>query len=132
MLAFVARLNGQVGLFDLEVTCPETPCGRKVSFAERFKTLQLIHGLIDKDIQEKVLAAGAALEKGAELSLAEVTKMVQADEMGKSTYKQLSNAGGICRLSDHQKVKGFGKENKFKSRTDDKSGSSCKFCGRYI
>ena len=84
----------------------------------------MIHGLINKDIQEKVLAAGAALEEGAELSLAEVTKMVQAAEMGKSTYKQLSTAGGINRLSDHQRSKGTGKEKKFQSRTEDKGGSS--------
>ena len=38
-------------------------------------------------------------------SLADVVKLVQAAEMGKSTHKQLSNAGGICRLSDHQKAK---------------------------
>ena len=65
-----------MNLCDLEVTCPLTTCGKKVSFAKRYKTLQLIHGLYDKDIQEKVLAAGAALGEGVELSLADVTKMV--------------------------------------------------------
>ena len=133
VLAFIARLNGQVSLCDLEVTCPSTTCGKRVSFADRYKTLQLIHGLYDKDIQEKVLAAGAALGEGEEMSLAEVTKMVQAAEMGKTTYKQLSTAGGICRLSDHQRSKGSSKTDKFQSKSkakDDKQRSSCMFCGR--
>ena len=59
MLAFVARLNGQVGLCDLDVVCS---CKKSMSFVEKFKTLELIHGLYDKEIQEKVLAAGAALD----------------------------------------------------------------------
>ena len=58
VLAFVARLNGQVSLCDLNVLCT---CSKVVSFAEQFKTLQLINEIYDKEIQEKVLAAGAAL-----------------------------------------------------------------------
>ncbi len=58
VLAFIARLNGQVSLCDQEVTCPSISCGKRVSFTEWYKTLQLIHGLYDNDIQEKVLGAG--------------------------------------------------------------------------
>merc|ERR1712082_43806 len=98
-----------------------------------YKTLQLIHDLYDKEIHDKVLAAGATLGEGVEMTLSEVTKMVQAAEIGKTTYKQLSTAGGICRLSDHQRSKGSDKTSKFQSKNkskDDKSRSSCKFCRR--
>ena len=112
------------------VKCPTKDCGASVSFAEKFKTFQLIHGLVDKEIQEKILAAGAALAEGQELTLAEVTKMAQAAEMGKSTHKQLSSSGMISRLSDHQKSKGAGQHKKFEKRSDGKG--QCKFCDQKL
>ena len=128
VLAFVARLNGQVSLCDLNVTCS---CSKVVSFSERFKTLQLINGIYDKEIQEKVLAAGADLPEGGETTLSEVIKMVQSCEMGKHTHAELSKAGNINRISEHRKNKGQGRQ----ERRDRKSGaggqsSGCRFCGR--
>lgn len=85
--------------------------------------LQLIRGLHDKDIQEKVLAAGAALEEGAEMSLHDVVKLVEAAEVGKGISAQTTMAGGgVFKLSDHRK-------NKDQSRLS-KSDKSCRYCGR--
>ena len=123
VLAFVARLNGQVNLCDLNVVCS---CQKVVSFADRFKTLQLIHGIYDKEIQEKVLAAGAALSEGQEMSLADVIKMVQSCEMGKYTHAEISKAGGINRISEHRRNKDQGRQSKGKEQGDAK----CGFCGR--
>ena len=57
--SFVAKLHGQADLCDLSVTCP---CMRKVSFKEKFTCLQLVRGIYDPTIQEKVLAC---LARGA-------------------------------------------------------------------
>ena len=126
VLSFLSRLNGQADLCDLQVECS---CRLKVCFKEKFKTLQLIRGLEDREIQEKVLAAGAALPEGAELGLAEVVKMVEASESAKATRDLVSGAGGLNRLSDHQR----GKQQKRtgqKARTDGGSDNKCGFCGQ--
>ena len=72
--------------------------------------LQLVWGLYSSDIQEKVLAAGAALEEGKEMHLSDVIKMVEAMEMGKTTQALVSGSGAACRLSDHQKKKQVGRD----------------------
>ena len=109
-------------------------CSKVISFAERFKTLQLINGIYDKEIQEKVLAAGAALSEGQEMALSDVIKMVQSCQMGKTTHAELSRAGNINRISEHRKKKDQGRQEK----RDPKPGSGgqsqgqggCGFCGR--
>ena len=68
------------------------------------------------------------------MTLAEVMKMAQAAEMGKSTHKHLSNSGMLCRLSDHQKSKGAGQQKKFEGKDKkhdgkDQGGGTCRFCG---
>ena len=114
--AFLARLNGQAELCDLTVPCPEHGCS--VSFKERLTMLQLVRGLQDLAIQERVLQEAASVESG-ELSLVKVTKLVEAAEMGKSSQASITKAGGIVgRLSEHRR----GKE---KSR-QDKRGKSAK------
>merc|ERR1712082_405905 len=108
--AFLARLNGQADLCDLAVTCPQPQCCKEVSFKEKFKMLQLVWGLYSKDIQEKFLAAGAALDEGKEMSLVDVIKMVEAMEMGKATQALVSGSGGACRISEHQRNKQCGRQ----------------------
>ena len=102
VLAFLSHLNGQADLCDLNVECY---CERSVGFKEKFKTLQLIRGLVDVEIQEKMFAAGAALPEVQELTLSQVVKMVEAAESAKSTRDIVSGSGGLNRLSDHQKSK---------------------------
>ena len=104
---FLARLNGQAELCNLTVPCPEHGC--EVSFKERFTMLQLVRGLQDLSIQERVLQEAAAVESG-ELSLTKVTKLVEAAEMGKSSQASISKAGGqLSRLSEHRRGKEAGK-----------------------
>ena len=128
--AFLARLNGQAELCDLCVTCPRPECQEEVSFIDRFKMLQLVRGLHDKEIQEKVLAAGAALEEGKEMSLTDVVKMVEAAELGKSTHAQISKAGGLYRMSDHQRKKMGDRVEKGRGRDGGGERKFCGFCGR--
>ena len=92
--------------------------------------LQLIHGLTDKDIQENVLAVGAALEEGAEMSLVDVVNFVEKMEMGKTARALVSKvSGGLNRLSDHQRGNQSGRLEK---RKDDKTSESgkCGFFGK--
>ena len=48
VLSFLSRLNGQADLCDLQVECG---CEKKVCFKDKFKTLQMIRGLEDREIQ---------------------------------------------------------------------------------
>merc|ERR1712239_111632 len=126
VLSFLSRLNGQADLCDLQVACS---CNKLVCFKEKFKTLQLIRGLVDQEIQERVLAVGAALPEGKELSLAEVVKLVEATESARSTRDLVSGAGGLNRLSDHQKNKSQKRQEKGKPASSSTPGK-CTFCGR--
>ena len=114
---------------DLQVKCTGSQCDQMVCFKDKFKVLQLVRGLVDKDIQTKVLAAGAAKDEGSEMGLVEVVKLVESCEMGKSAGDQIAKAGGVFRLSEHQK-------GKFTKRVDKFAGKSggaekkCGYCGR--
>ena len=105
---YLARLNGAAELCDLTVSwkCPGMECKEvnQVSFKERFTMLQLVRGLQDPAIQDKVLQEAASVESG-ELSLSKVVKLVEAAEMGKSSQASISKAGVVGRLSDHRKEK---------------------------
>lgn len=120
VLPFLSRLNCQANLCDLQVNYS---CQLKLHFREEFKTLQLIRDLKDNEIQEKVLAAGAALSEGNELSLAEVVKMVEVSESAKSSCD-------LNRLLDHQWGKMQKCQGKGKSYGTDLSKSKFGFCGR--
>ena len=129
---FLARLNGQAELCDMTVSCPEHGCD--VSFKERLTMLQLVRGLQDLSIQERVLQEAASVETG-ELSLAKVTKLVEAAEMSKSSQASITKAGGLVgRISEHRKAKD---EAKMKKRAGGKQdggksapGKSCSSCGQ--
>ena len=122
---FLARLNGQAELCDMTVTCPEHGCD--VSFKERLTMLQLVRGLQDLSIQERVLQEAASVESD-ELSLAKVTKLVEAAEMSKSSQASITKAGGLVgRISEHRKAKDEAKQNKRGKQDGGKStpGKSC-------
>ena len=126
--AFLARLNGQAELCDLTVPCPEHGCS--VSFKERLTMLQLVRGLQDLAIQERVLQEAAAVESG-ELSLVKVTKLVEAAEMGKSSQASITKAGGLVgRLSEHRRGKDKARQDKRgKSGKRGDGEKPCSCCG---
>ena len=107
--ALSARLNGKVDLCYLVVDCPH--CKKDVSFKEKMLMYQMVRGLADPDIQARVLQAGAQVE-GGELSLNRVMKLAEALEMGKSDQELVSGSGSLYRLSDHQKNKQTGRQDK--------------------
>ena len=125
--SFLARLNGHADLCDLQVQCIGPECGVKVCYKDKFKVLQLVRGLSDKEVQTKVLAAGAAKEEGSEISLAEVVKLVESCEMGKSAGDQISKAGGVYRMSEHLRSK---QEKKERLGPESGTGGKCGYCGR--
>ena len=129
--AFCARLNGKADLCDLITECPG--CKIDVSFKEKLLMYQLVRGLSDTEIQARVLQAGAQVE-GGELSLNRVMKLAEALEMGKSDQELVSGAGALFRLSDHQRNKQTGRQDKRdRPKTPKKSNAlpdnQCGFCG---
>ena len=98
---------------------------------------QLIRGNTDPEIQARILQAGAQVE-GGELSLNRVMKLAEVLEMGKTSQELVSGAGALYRLSDHQRNKKSGRQDKRQPKTPNKppqrSSSSnnpnqCGFCG---
>ena len=67
------------------------------------------------------------------MSLVDIVKMVEAAEMGKATQALVSGSGGVCWISEHQRKKQGGKQEKFERRGQaGKPGDriQCSFCGR--
>ena len=99
-------MRGSSATWPGRVTCP-APCGKSKSFKDNFKVFQLVHRLVDKDIQQKVLAKEAELPEGEEMSLADVVELVEM-EMGKTARALVLSSGGLHRLLEHQKSKQSG------------------------
>ena len=70
---FAARLNGGAAICDFTVTCD---CSKSVSYAEAMQSFQLIRGLYDQEIQEKILAEAA----NRDLKLQDILKIAEAIE----------------------------------------------------
>ena len=108
VMAYSARINGQASLCDLYVECPG--CSSHVSFKEKLVMYQLVRGLEDKEMLERVLQAAAQVE-GGELSLNRVTKLCEALEMGKASSTLVNSASGsLNRMSAYQRQKTDGKQ----------------------
>ena len=107
---FAARLNGGASICDFTVKCT---CNLSVSYAQAMQSFQLVRGLYDTEIQEKILAEAA----NRDLTLADIVKLAEAIESGKRSSGVLSRLGGLNRLSGNN-VSSVPKENKF-----------CSFCG---
>ena len=56
---FAARLNGGAAICDFTVTCE---CSKSVSYSDAMQSFQLIRGLYDTEIQEKILSEAANRE----------------------------------------------------------------------
>ena len=91
---FSARLHGAAAICEFTVTCD---CTKKVSYAEAMQSFQLVRGLYDTEIQEKILSEAA----NKDLSLADITKLAEAIESGKRSSGVLSRSGGLNRIGTH-------------------------------
>ena len=76
------------------------------------QSFQLVRGLYDTEIQEKILAEAA----NRELKLSEIVKLAEAMEAGKRSSGVLSRSGGLNRLSKND-------------RKVDSSKKKCRYCG---
>ena len=94
---------------------------------------QVVRGVADRDMQEKVLQAAAQVE-GSELSLTRVTKLCEALEMGKQSQQLVNSASGsLNRMSAHQRKKVDGKVSGNKAPGNksggNQRGDGCGNCG---
>ena len=89
---FAARLNGAASVCDFTVKCK---CDKEVSYKDKIQSFQLIRGLKDVDIQERILADTV----NKELSLDEIIKLGEAVEVGKRSSNILTKHGDINKLS---------------------------------
>ena len=106
--AYTAQLNGQAELCDYLVDCPS--CEAQVSYKEKTVMYQVVRGLEDRDMQERVLQAAAQVE-GGEMSLTRVIKLCEALEMGKFSQDIFHNSSGsINRVSVYQRKKARSKQ----------------------
>jgi len=105
---YAARLNGAANTCDFLVTCT---CGKEANFAEKILTFQLIRGLQDCEIQERILAELAS--KG--MTLLEVIKTCEAVESGKRSSGALSRSGTLSRM--------------YSEKGTNKTKKKCAFCG---
>lgn len=129
--AYSARLNGQASLCDFNVECNN--CQQEVSFKDKSVMYQMIRGLRDRDMMERVLQAAAQVE-GGELSLTRVIKLLEALEMGKSSQRLVDSAGNsLNHMSQHKKNKDNGRQQQRDTRekpsTPKDKQTGCSNCG---
>ena len=105
---YAARLNGAANICDFLVTCT---CGKEANFAEKILTFQLIRGLQDCEIQERILAELASKD----MTLLEVIKICEAVESGKRSSGALSRSGTLSRIYSEKGAK--------------ETKKKCAFCG---
>ena len=67
---YAARLNGGAAICDFTVDCE---CKKSVSYSEAMQSFQLVRGLYDSEIQEKILAEAA----NRDLKLADIVKKLR-------------------------------------------------------
>ena len=97
---FAARLNGAASICNFTMKCK---CEQTVNFAEKMQSFQLIRGLVDNEIQEKILAETATRD----MTLNEIIKHSEAveagkrsgDIMSKSSNLNISKSGSLNKIS---------------------------------
>ena len=84
---FGARIHGAAAICDFTVKCD---CNKSVSYAEAMQSFQLVRGLYDTEIQEKILSEAA----NRDLKLSDIMKLAEAVESGKRSSGVLARSGG--------------------------------------
>jgi hypothetical protein len=81
-------------------------CDHDISYTVKVMAHQFLWGLIDPTVQEKVLAKAS---DGQELTLKELIRFVEAQEMGRRSHPLLSGTGGLNMFLEYHKAKGNAK-----------------------
>ena len=98
--------------------CTKSGCGQEISYSEKLSAHIIVKGLVDPEIQEKVLALAATSED--DLDMKKITEVVYAHETGSRSRKMLGEAdGSLNRMSLYKKNK----------RQFDKN-EKCTYCGK--
>ena len=132
---FVSRLHGQAKVCNFSVKCTAECCednDSMITYADNMVSHQLVRGLQDTSVQEKVLAL-AATDK--DLNLKKISEFVEAQETGSRSSKLLGGAAGINVISDYKK-KNFSKHaiEASKQNEQDKNNEDdlpCNYCGYF-
>ena len=129
---FASRLKGQAEICDFVIKCSKAGCDTDVSYSDKMVSHQMVRGLEDPSIQEKVLAQ-AATDK--ELDLKKITEFVIAQETGTRSSKILNSGAGIGKISDYQRGRSNTLPSRLRPEKDDgvkHSGQDkCRFCGKF-
>ena len=125
---FISRLRGQSSVCEFEVKCSRAGCDTNVSYSDKMVSHQLVRGLENASVQEKVLAL-AATDK--DLTLKKITEFVLAQETGTRSSKLLGEVAGIAKISDYKR----GRSNTLPSKLTQDSGDEsikekCHYCGK--
>ena len=132
---FVSRLHGQAKVCNFFIKCTAECCednDSMIAYADNMVSHQLVRGLQDTSVQEKVLAL-AATDK--DLNLKKISEFVEAQETGSRSSKLLGGAAGINVISDYKK-KNFSKHaiEASKQNEQDKNNENdlpCNYCGYF-
>ena len=112
---FIARVRGQAKVCDFKTRCTKTGCGHENSYSEQLSAHIIVKGLVNPEIQERILALAATSED--DLDLKKITEFVYAHETGTRSRKLLNESMSINRMSLY-------KQNK-RGQLSDK----CSYCG---
>ena len=132
---FISRLHGQAKVCDFSIKCTAECCENNdsmITYADNMVSHQLVRGLQDTSVQEKVLAL-AATDK--DLNLKKISEFVEAQETGSRSSKLLGGAAGINVISDYKK-KNFSRPaiEASKQNEQDKNNENdlpCNYCGYF-
>ena len=132
---FISRLHGQAKVCNFSIKCTAECCednDSMITYADNMVSHQLVRGLQDTSVQEKVLAL-AATDK--DLNLKKISEFVEAQETGSRSSKLLGGAAGINVISDYKK-KNFSKHaiEASKQNEQDKNNEDdlpCNYCGYF-
>ena len=125
---YISRLKGQSSVCDFKIKCSRAGCDTNVSYSDKMVSHQLVRGLEDASIQEKVLAL-AATDK--DLDLKKITEFVLAQESGTRSSKLLGEVAAVSKISDYKR----GPANTLPAKTtqdrgDDSIKEKCLYCDK--
>ena len=125
---YISRLRGQSKVCDFSVKCTNGECETNISYDDKMVAHQLVRGLEDLGMQEKVLAHAATHK---DLDLNAISKFVEAQEMGARSSKILGGGANVSKLSDYQRQRSNTLPSKMKTlaNDDEMKNQKCSYCG---